>query len=129
MSYCSCAEDGKWECALGSPPYCDVVPDGLPVNQPCDPNNELPTRPDNNCPIEEPNSNDRCNNNDSEWCEYSYIYTGCNWDELQCSPMSYCSCTEEGKWECALGSPPFCDVVPNGLPVYQSCDPNNELPK
>merc|ERR1711907_47411 len=94
------------------------------------------------CPIEQPESFEtNCTGHPADkQCDYGYIYMGCSWDELRCSPTAFCDCAEEGLWACAVMDLGRCgsfdseqglwvdDPIPEGLPWGESCDPNEPLP-
>lgn len=61
-------------------------------------------------------------------CDYAYIYKGCTWDVLQCSPAIQCDCSE-GSWKCKVDFTTPCENAvnghpPGGLPWGEECDPS-----
>lgn len=95
------------------------------------------------CPASEPEPNGACRSSASS-CEYNHVFTGCTWEELTCTPISYCNCVD-GTWMCIMAAMAPCiglgllsgfderdafdaGLPPNGLPWGDSCDPNAELP-
>jgi len=155
---CSCTSEGTWACAIASIAMCpqivefdkdtgrDVVvspPEGLPWGAACDPDEELPGAPlppiDENalegrlsdeCPSTyefgscagyEPNLR----------CDYTYMYTGCTWDELSCIPLMSCTCDQfgfDGTWACMAMAMAPCPSTPEGHPFGKYCDPGAPLP-
>mmetsp|Transcript_28835 Transcript_28835/g.78120 ORF Transcript_28835/g.78120 Transcript_28835/m.78120 type:complete len:253 (-) Transcript_28835:428-1186(-) len=78
-------------------------------------------------------------------CVYSYVYSGCTFDELQCLPFEVCECIG-GSWQCYHLDPIPCEqeetrpprtlgdgdrqLVEGGLPTPgDPCDPDAPLPK
>merc|ERR1712130_993307 len=50
---------------------------------------------------------------DGQQCEYDYVYTGCTWEELQCSkPTKICTCNsplyKDFKWMCEMDTIQTC---------------------
>jgi len=61
---------------------------------------------------------------DNLQCDYDYKYTGCDWDELQCTSQQGYTCDYElSKWNLATTNIQECDNPPNGLPVHETCVP------
>mmetsp|Transcript_59334 Transcript_59334/g.64060 ORF Transcript_59334/g.64060 Transcript_59334/m.64060 type:complete len:461 (+) Transcript_59334:111-1493(+) len=87
------------------------------------------------CPATAPILNDQC---DTEQiggvvCKYQYVYTGCTWSTLQCTPLSTCECSNDGTWACFSDTLIPCDNNNGGdvagLPPWGGdCNPNNVLP-
>ena len=60
-------------------------------------------------------------------CDFEYVYTGCTWDVLQCSPAIKCDCSER-IWNCDIDFTTPCKVTvnghpPGGVPWGEECDP------
>merc|ERR1711907_187612 len=125
---CQCSEDETWACAMTAGPLCEEeLPEDLPLWESCDPDEPLPTE----CPVEAPESFET---NCTEYtldkqCNYDYVYMGCSWDELQCSATQFCQCSEDETWACAMTAGPLCEEeLPEDLPLWESCDPDEPLP-
>mmetsp|Transcript_20566 Transcript_20566/g.43646 ORF Transcript_20566/g.43646 Transcript_20566/m.43646 type:complete len:504 (-) Transcript_20566:457-1968(-) len=135
---------------------------GLPeIGQTCDPNEELPIKSGNKktlpiskavphskfpvtesaqlasttatttCP-EDPGFG-RCDAySDDLQCKYDFIYTGCTWDVVACTPAVTCDC-KDGAWQCSGDFATPCEyaegiIPPEGLQWGKKCDPNQVLP-
>ena len=63
-------------------------------------------------------------------CDYNYVYIGCTWEDLTCSPSVSCRC--DGNWECqadfvnCYSDNPLL-LVPDDLPWGETCDPEQAL--
>uniref|UniRef100_A0A7S4AIY4 Uncharacterized protein n=1 Tax=Pseudo-nitzschia australis TaxID=44445 RepID=A0A7S4AIY4_9STRA len=151
---CKC-NAGKWMCEslfiLDCDTRGDAVPEGLPEGEICDPNEEVPTAEtivkEDNCPELSPLSNPQypqCEvSRNGSVCHYGHLYTGCTWEELQCSAVTSCTC-DAGTWSCMMktikpcemvttgvfnpNGPTLVTVVPEGLPTLETCDPKKALP-
>jgi len=149
---CSC-RSGTWKCAMmGMAPcgeYTDdgfipsILPEGLPRGVSCVPDEELPTAsPSVVCPNDTPLSfQTSCEGYPAGTrCEFDHVYTGCSWEDLSCSRNKSCDCDENsGTWACTEMSISRCgdytedsvfveSILPEGLPRWDSCDPNEPLP-
>lgn len=156
---CNCMPQGFWACAMASIAACpkvtefdedigrDVVvspPRDLPWGTLCDPDQDPPTgpppptddttvdgRPSDECP-EKDELTTCAGYEDQLTCNYDYMYTGCTWDELNCTPLMKCRCdqsfTSEGGWACLSRYIAPCQSKPEGHPFGQYCDPTAPLP-
>jgi hypothetical protein len=128
----------KWMCKSYSTEGCDpsTTPESLPQGEPCDPFAPLPTNPDGEepitgrsdvCPEAFPDSFTSCADYEPGLsCQYGYIYLGCNWNDLSCSPTAFCECDElSDLWYCAAAAIEGCDpaTTPGSLPWGEACSP------
>ncbi len=61
-------------------------------------------------------------------CDFEYVYKGCTWDTVQCSPAIQCDCID-GAWNCEIDVTTPCEVTvnghpPGGVPWGEECDPD-----
>mmetsp|Transcript_58023 Transcript_58023/g.62705 ORF Transcript_58023/g.62705 Transcript_58023/m.62705 type:complete len:384 (+) Transcript_58023:294-1445(+) len=57
-------------------------------------------------------------------CDYDYKYTGCTWDELQCTSQQGYTCDyESSTWNLATTIIEQCEDSPNDFPFYEECTP------
>ncbi len=148
---CICTADGRWMCAASSVQRCgsfdpdlgwvdDVLPEGLPWGESCDPDAELPVPPSDEVESVTSRLSLECPSSFSFGscerfepglqCDYNYAYDGCTWETLECSPVMQCQCNlfQNGDWACRSESRLSCsNRRPEGLPVGR-CDPNVPLP-
>jgi len=146
-AWCSCDEASEtWACAIADIAGCDTsivfdagagewvenTPKDLPWGDSCDPDEELPTPPEPECPEEMPDFlDDSCSEyTEGKTCNYNHMYIGCTWDTLRCFSTDSCSCIDESEtWACRMARVAGCDAsAPEGLPWGESCDPDEELP-
>ena len=64
-------------------------------------------------------------------CDFEYVYKGCSWNTLQCSPAIQCLCSD-GQWDCDIDSTKPCGVTvnghpPGGVPWGEKCDPDEPI--
>ena len=64
-------------------------------------------------------------------CNFDYIYKGCRWDNLECTPAIECDCYK-GYWDCEVDFTTPCDVTvdghpPGGVPWGEVCDPSSPI--
>jgi hypothetical protein len=79
------------------------------------------------CPLD-PNFGECSGYQDGLHCDFDFIYTGCTWDMLQCSPAIQCDCSE-GLWNCVVDFTEPCEVTvnghpPGGIPWGEECHPS-----
>lgn len=151
---CSCLKSSRngsdistWQCMILDPMPCSVIatpanptPEGLPEGD-CEAGTALPTRPvaidegevGDLCPAAMPRPGSSCQAI-GEQCDFGYVYKGCTWDTLSCSPSRTCFCRENGIWACRVMESQPCSLaatpanpVPAGLPEGD-CDSNAALP-
>lgn len=136
----------------GDFPGDQIVPEGLPWGDSCDPNEDLPQPPQPSAigqtnltrpPIVEGRLSEECpaspeygsNCVDSYManlqCEYDHIFTGCSWEAISCTPVVECECDkfEDEKWACLSMAMMPCETKPEGHPFGQYCDPELPLPR
>ena len=144
IASCSCDERSEtWACRMKSLARCGVfdaevgewvdnTPEGLPWGDTCNPQEELPTPPEPQCPEGMPDFLDNsCEGySDGKTCNYNHMYIGCTWDTLRCFSTASCSCNDESEtWACTMARIAGCDAsAPKELPWGDSCDPDGELP-
>ena len=64
-------------------------------------------------------------------CDFEYVYKGCSWDTLQCSPAIQCDCSD-GNWDCDIENTKPCVITvnghpPGGVPWGERCDPSEPI--
>ncbi|OEU06223.1 hypothetical protein FRACYDRAFT_255563 [Fragilariopsis cylindrus CCMP1102] len=42
-------------------------------------------------------------------CDYDHLYTGCTWEDLQCTPVISCECFSDETWQCLIAASVQCD--------------------
>jgi len=67
---------------------------------------------------------------DNRQCNYDYRYTGCTWDELECTSLQGYTCDHDEfpTWQHEITSIQECVNPPNGLPVLGDCTPCSDVP-
>jgi len=79
------------------------------------------------CPADmsSPVFKESCENyKDGLTCDYNYIYTGCTWGSIKCTPSQVFECSHSaGTWVRASMMPTPCQNPSQGLPLYQQCEP------
>jgi len=62
-------------------------------------------------------------------CDYDYRYTGCTWDELQCTSQQGYTCDyESSTWNLATTMIEQCDDPPKDFPFDKECTPCSDVP-
>ena len=62
-------------------------------------------------------------------CNYDYRYTGCTWDELQCTSQKGYTCDyESSTWNLTTTNIEVCENPPKDLPVHEVCVPCSDMP-
>ena len=158
MVECKCENplgsgEGTWSCKENISPSCALrrSPDLPAVGESCNPEDSLDslhsveTRIESTeKPIESPSTpptSSECPLNpifgecigyqEGLHCDFEYVYKGCTWDTLQCSPAIQCDCSE-GIWNCEIDFTTPCEVTvnghpPGGVPWGEECDPETPL--
>jgi len=67
---------------------------------------------------------------DNRQCNYDYRYTGCTWNELECTSLQGYTCDHDElpTWQHEITSIQECVNPPKGLPVLGDCTPCSDLP-
>jgi len=147
---CRCNTDGTWRCSISSVTPCgmfdssnmwvDTTPKDLPWGVDCDPNEELPTPPptedpvnsrlSDECPLTARGAESCSGFTPNLECDYNHAYSGCRWDNLGCRPIRQCECNKfsDGNWACREESGIECVDKPMGHPGNVYCDPQAPLP-
>jgi uncharacterized surface protein with fasciclin (FAS1) repeats len=42
-------------------------------------------------------------------CDYDHLYTGCTWEDLQCTPVISCECFSDETWQCLIAASVQCN--------------------
>jgi len=107
-------ESLEWKLATTIIEECENhPPDDLPVHEECTPCSD--TKPAMECPEQEPTNQQDCSDYENDLnCNYSFMLTGCDPSELECSPLNLFTCTEDKRWA-------------QMLPFYPPC-PSNTCP-
>jgi hypothetical protein len=79
------------------------------------------------CPMD-PSFGECSGYQDGLHCDFDFVYTGCIWDDLQCSPAIQCDCSN-GLWHCVVDFTEPCELTvnghpPGGIPWGQECHPS-----
>jgi len=86
---------------------CENLPNDLPFDDECTPC--YGSKPANGCPKKAPTNQQDCSDFENDLtCDYNLMLTGCDPNELQCSPANSFTCSEGKQWEEVAFTPAQC---------------------
>ena len=109
-------DQSEWVQASNKVALCENPPKDLPLDEECEPCPKV--EPADECPSIQPDNFSKCTQVGLE-CKYGFMLTGCNLEELQCSPTKWYSCTKENFWIVAMADMAPCPETLSSNGVYQ----------